>query len=488
MYSYHVAPYEHQRKAFELSADQETYALLMEMGTGKSKVIVDTACYLYAKGRINSVLIIAPKGVHSKWVNHDFPLSVSPAVNWQKAIWRSGDAKSKIQCENLFEPGEQLRVLTMNFDVFSTPKSPGVALAKRFLQSTDCLLVLDESTRIKNPTAARTKTLMKLGDLAKYKRILTGTPITNSVFDLYSQFAFLDHGIFGQSFISFKHTYAEILDDRDPLMMAIKARGARFLPIIVAKDAEGRPKYKNLDKLKKIIEPYSYRVTKSECLDLPPKVYELVEYELEPEQRRLYNSLKEKSRAELEDDTVTISHKMILLLRLQQVVSGYVPTDSGELKSLFATPDDNPRIKVLKEILEDIDGQVIIWARFQEEIRQLEQAFLGDCVTYYGETKNREHALELFMTGQVRYFIGNAATGGIGLNLTNASTVIYYSNDFSLENRLQSEDRAHRIGQHNSVVYFDIQATETVDQHVVSALRSKKTLSEMVIDFTKEGR
>jgi SNF2 family DNA or RNA helicase len=487
MFHFYTKPYEHQKKALELSADKEQYALLMEMGTGKSKVIVDNAVYLFQKGRINSVLIVAPKGVHSKWVHHDFPLSVDPSIEWKGGIWRSGDVKSISSCERLFDRGEQLRVLSVNIDIFSSPKSPGVTLVKKFLLATDCLMVIDESTRIKNPTASRTKTLLKLSDMAKYKRILTGTPITNNVFDLYSQFLFLDPSVFGQSFISFKHTYAEILDQHDPLMRKIMSRGARFAPIIVAKDSNGRPKFKNLDKLQALISPHSFRVTKEECLDLPPKIYETIEYDLEPNQQRIYSELKEKARVELLDETVTVSHKMILLMRLQQVIGGYLPNDDKITRPLFADPEDNPRIKALKEILEDIDHQVIIWCRFQEEIRQLEKIFAGTCVTYYGETKNREHALELFTTGQVQYFIGNAATGGVGLNLTNANTVIYYSNDFSLENRLQSEDRAHRIGQHKSVVYFDIQANNTIDKYIIEVLRSKKNLSEDFLKSIKEG-
>ena len=267
MYQFHVEPYEHQRKAFELSCELDNYALLMEMGTGKSKVIVDTACYLYSKGRINSVIIVAPKGVHSKWISHDIPMNIPPSIEYDSAVWRSGDVKSKTNCENLFRVGNHLRVLAVNIDVFSMPKSEPVSLVKRLLNATDCMLVIDESSRIKNPTAARTKTIIKLGDMAKYKRILSGTPITNSVFDIYSQFLFLDSDIFGQSFITFKHTYAEILDANDPLMRTILARGARFVPTIVAKDEFGKPRYRNLDKLQSIIKPHSFRVRKDECLD-----------------------------------------------------------------------------------------------------------------------------------------------------------------------------------------------------------------------------
>ena len=215
-----------------------------------------------------------------------------------------------MKCENLLRTGEHLRVLAVNIDVFSLPKSEPVALVKKLLNATDCLFVIDESSRIKNPTAARTKTILKLGDMAKYKRILSGTPITNSVFDIYSQFLFLDPDIFGQSFITFKHTYAEIVDQNDPLMRRIMSKGARFVPTVVAKDEYGRPKYKNLDKLQEIIKQHSYRVRKDECLDLPPKVYEIAEYELEGAQKRVYDELRLKARVILDDEAVTVQHNI----------------------------------------------------------------------------------------------------------------------------------------------------------------------------------
>jgi SNF2 family DNA or RNA helicase len=488
-FEYHCKPFDHQRVGLELSADKKAFALLMEMGTGKSKIVVDNATYLVGQSKINSVVIVAPKGVHIKWFEEDFPLSIPPGLDWEGAVWRAGDKKSIAACENLIKSKASLRVMFVNVDVFSYPKSPGAKLVWDFITHTDCLLTIDESHRIKNPDSSRTKNIGTLGDKASYKRILTGTPITNGVFDVYSQFSFLDTKIFGQSFFAFKHTFAEILADTDPLMVAIrrKLRPGQFPPVVPKKDNQNRVIYKNLDKLQEIIKPWSYRVTKAECLDLPEKIYQTVYYDMAPKQAKIYNDLKSSMRAQLQSDTVTVLHKMTLMLRLQQVLSGYLPNDDKELKHIFDKHEENPRLNLLYEVLEDVEGQVIIWARFQEEIRMIEAMLGEDCVTYYGGTTNRELNLMLYRTGQKRYIVGNAQTGGVGLNLTNASTVIYYSNDFNYGDRAQSEDRAHRIGQKNNVVYIDLEATGTIDKYIIGALRNKKDVADIVVNFDKES-
>jgi hypothetical protein len=483
-YLFKSKPYPHQLECFELSRTMQAFAILFEMGAGKSKVVVDTAAYLHSMGRINSVLLIAPNGVHAKWLREDFPFSWPDWAQMKGAVWKAGDKNSMADCEGLLKKGNELRVLCMNVEGFS--HKSGIEFAKRFLQSTDCLMVIDESSRIKNPDAIRTKNICKLGDLAKYKRILTGTPISNSPFDYYAQFMFLDPEIFGQSFYAFKAQYAEILDKNDPKVQGIMRKtGSRFAPMIVKTDPTGKAVYRNLEKLKAIIAPHSMRVTKEECLDLPEKIYQKRYFQLEAKQQKMYVQLRDKMKTELLDDKVTVLHKMTLIMRLQQLANGYLPTDDGRLVHLFPEVRDNPRIKTLMDALEDIDGQVIIWCRFVEEIRQIETLLRGDCVTYYGRksTSEREEALRLFTGGDRKFFIGNVATGGIGLNLTAASTVVYYSNTFSYEDRKQSEDRAHRIGQKRNVVYMDIEAEDTVDAKIIKALSMKGDLADYMTNF-----
>lgn len=487
-YVYKSQPYAHQDKCFLMSRDREIFALLFEMGAGKSKPTVDTAAYLHSKGRIDAMLLIAPNGVHSKWLAEDFPFSWPDWAAYKGAVWEGGNKKSLERCEALFKPGPELRVLCMNVEAFSSKS--GVEFAKRFLQATDCLMVVDESSRIKNPDAKRTEAICKLGDKAKYRRILTGTPISNSPFDLYAQFMFLDPSIMGQSFYAFKAEYAEILDKNDPFVQGLmRKNNLRFAPQMVAKDKDtGKPKYKNLDKLKRLIEPYSMRVTKEECLDLPPKIYQTRYFKLPPPHAKAYEQLRVKSKLEMTNgDKLTVMHKLTLMLRLQQVSSGFMPTDDQKLVHLYPDPKDNPRIQCLLDSLEDIqEGGVIIWCRFIEEIKMIKSLLGNEAVVYYGAVSNddRLEAKRAFQAGEKKYFIGNVATGGIGLNLTKAATVVYYSNTFSYEDRKQSEDRAHRIGQEAEAVnYIDIQAEQTCDQHIIRALRNKGDLADYMTDL-----
>lgn len=471
-------PRDYQLEDFERSKDLRNFGLLFEMGLGKSKVTNDTALYLYGKGKINAVAIIAPKGIHAKWAKEDFPNDFPDDLDYRVGVWRSGNLKSIEECEQLFNPGQFLRVLCMNIEALSRDKGDAEKFLTRFLNATDCMLVVDESDTIKNPDAKRTKRLLKLGDKASYKRILTGTPINNSVFDLYSQITFLDTDIFGQSFTSFKHTYAEVLPPSHPTMMAIMRKGARFAPVLVEKDADGKPKWKNLDKLKEVIKPHVAIRLKKDHSDLPDKIYQSIYYELESKQRKIYDELKAKAKVALEDDTVTVLHKLTLLMRLQQVLSGYLPGDTtDDLISLFKDPKDNPRIEALITLLETIDGQVIIWCRFVDDIKQIAKVLGEECITYFGETKNREDKIDLFKTGKVRYLVANTSVGGMGLNLTNSSTAIYYSKDFSYRTRAQSEDRQHRIGQTETVTCIDIIAENTIDEYITKILRDKKDIS-----------
>lgn len=487
-YIYKSPPYAHQDVCFMRSRDLSIFAILFEMGAGKSKVAVDTAAYLHSRGRIDAMLLVAPNGVHSKWLQEDFPFSWPDWAQYKGAVWEAGNKKAEQACEDLLKPGPHLRVLCMNVETFSTKR--GFEFALRFLKSTDALMVVDESSRIKNPEAKRTINICKCGDYAKYRRILTGTPLSNSPFDLYSQFMFLDTAIFGQSYYAFKSQYAEILDRNDPFVTNLmKAKNLKFAPQIVEKDKKtGKAKYKNLDKLKKIIEPYSMRVTKEECLDLPPKIYQTRYFKLPPAHRKAYDQLKTKLKLELKSgEKLTVMHKLTLMLRLQQLASGFMATDTGDLIHLYADPKENPRVIALMDSMEDIqEGGVIIWCRFIEEILMLKKVLGDEAVVYYGDVNSadRLEAKRQFQSGEKKYFLGNTATGGIGINLTEAATVVYYTNDFSYENRKQSEDRAHRIGQeHDHVNYIDLVCEESCDVIIVRSLHNKEELADFVMDL-----
>ena len=474
-------PREKQLEAFNLSKDAKAFALLMRMRTGKSKVALDTACYLYSKGRINSIVIIAPKGVHSKWIKKDLVDDIPDYIDYTAAVWRSGNKNAIAECEALLTPGEHLRIVAVNVEALSRDGSDAEKFLLKFLNATDAMMIVDESHTIKNPDTKRTKRVLKLGDKAAYKRILTGTVTTGNVFDLYSQFSFLDTDIFGQSFFSFKHTYADLLPDHHPTIIAIKARGVRFTPAIPAKDKEGRIMWKNLDRLKELIAPHSFTCRLEDCTDLPPTIYEKMLYELEPKQRKIYEELKKKARVEFEDDTVTVAHKLTLLLRLQQVLSGFLPSDTEErMVHLFDKPEDNPRVQALLTLLESLeaeDEQAIIWCRFVPEIKMLENLLGDKAFTLYGETKNREDIRDRFMAGERPYIIANVAVGGTGLDYSGVYTMIYYSNDFNFGNRDQSEARPLHVGQTRSLLIVDLEAEDTIDQQIVSAMNNKRDVS-----------
>ena len=355
----------------------------------------------------------------------------------------------------------------MNIEAFSTRK--GVEVAEKFLLAHSTLMAIDESTTIKSKNAKRTKSIVKLGKMAKYRRIMTGSPITKSPMDLYTQCEFLNPELLGhKSFYSFQYEYA-----------IIKRRnlGSYSFNQIVG--------YKNLKELNGLLDNFSYRVRKQDCLDLPDKVYTKRVVELTPEQARMYSDLKKIALGICEEGTVTPTTILTQLLRLQQVCSGHVKLDDGAIKTFSSA-----KIKELEAVVEEIDGKAIIWANFTHDIESIVELLTkmygeDSVVSYYGATSTdqRDYAMSSFQNPDslVRFFVGQPRTGGYGLTLTQASTVIYYSNSYDLEVRLQSEDRAHRIGQVNKVTYIDIIAEKTVDEKVLQALRSKIDIASVVL-------
>jgi SNF2 family DNA or RNA helicase len=261
-------------------------------------------------------------------------------------------------------------------------------------------------------------------------------------------------------------------------------------PQLIATNPDGTKRYQNLDELKAKIAPHSYRITKAECLDLPPKVYERRYVELNAEQRVLYNKLKKEFVAEFGGGKINAAMAMTRMMRLQQITGGFAPVlnDVGETIATHPVGKTNPKINALLELLEETDGKVIIWARFRKELELIAVALREEygtksAVEYHGgvSDKDRQSAVFTFQREHdPRFFVGQPHSGGIGLTLTAASTVVYFSNDFSLETRLQSEDRAHRIGQQKSVTYIDIEAVDTLDKKVIDALRSKKDMADVI--------
>lgn len=467
-YKFKMPPYEHQLTALRKGWNLDEFAYFMDMGTGKSKVLIDNFSVLYDKGYIGGVLIVAPKGVYRNWSSNEIPTHMPDHVLADICIWQPNHTQKFLTTwKKLFEDNYNLKIFLMNIEAFSTRK--GVEVAEKFLLAHNTLMAIDESTTIKSKNAKRTKSIVKLGKMAKYRRIMTGSPITKSPMDLYTQCEFLNPELLGhKSFYSFQYEYA-----------IIKRRnlGSYSFNQIVG--------YKNLKELNGLLDNFSYRVRKQDCLDLPDKVYTKRVVELTPEQARMYSDLKKIALGICEEGTVTPTTILTQLLRLQQVCSGHVKLDDGTIKTFTSA-----KIKELEAVVEEIDGKAIIWANFTHDIESIVELLTNmygedSVVSYYGATSTdqRDYAMSSFQNpdSQVRFFVGQPRTGGYGLTLTQASTVIYYSNSYDLEVRLQSEDRAHRIGQVNKVTYIDIIAEKTVDEKVLQALRSKIDIASVVL-------
>ena len=466
-YKFKTKPYKHQLTALEKSWNRETYAYFMEMGTGKTKVLIDNAAMLYDKGKINGILIIAPKGVVGTWYNQELHTHLPNHIENVSILWQSNiTKKQKEKLNMLLATGEDLHILIMNVEALSTTK--GVEFASKFLNSHNTLMAIDESTTIKNPKAKRTKNIVTLSMSAKYRRILTGSPVTKNPLDLFSQCYFLDPFHLGhESYYSFRMRYA--------IMKTANISG-RQIQLVSG--------FKNLGELSDKLKPFSYRVLKEDCLDLPDKIYMKRQIKLTSEQLRLYDQMRKEALATLNGKKVTTVNALTQLMRLHQITCGHFTADDGTTQ-----PIPNNRINELMDVLDEIEGKAIIWAHYQYDIINIIKEIVkvhgpGSVVDYYGLTPQdeRDPNRERFQSDpKCRFLVGTPSTGGYGLTLTAANTVIYYSNGYDLEKRLQSEDRAHRIGQKKSVTYVDINAEETVDEKIVKSLRKKINIASEVL-------
>jgi SNF2 family DNA or RNA helicase len=466
-YKFKTPPYKHQLKALEMSWNKETFAYFMEMGTGKTKVLIDNMAMLYDKGKINGALIIAPKGVIGTWYTQELPTHLVDHIDKVTVLWQPNITKSQSRkLGTLFKTGEELHILIMNIEAFSTQK--GSQFAQKFMLSHKTLMVIDESTTIKNPKAKRTKNILQLSDQAQYRRILTGSPVTKNPLDLFTQCYFLDpYHLDHASYYSFRTRYA---------IMKTAHIAGRSIQLVSG--------FKHLAELSEKLKPFSYRVLKEDCLDLPDKIYMKRVISLTDEQQKVYKQMKEEALAILNNKTVTTVNALTQLMRLQQITCGHFVADDGTTQEI-----KNNRLKELMDILEEVEGKAIIWVHWQKDVQIIKEALIKEygpwsVVDYYGLTPQdqRQKNKDNFQNdSKVRFFVGTPQTGGYGLTLTAANTVIYYSNGYDLEKRIQSEDRAHRIGQKKSVTYVDILAEETVDEKIVKSLRKKINIASEVM-------
>ena len=471
--------FQHQKLALQRGWDREGFAFLMEMGCGKSKVLLDNAAMLRENNGLERLLIIAPKGVYENWSSKEIPEHL-PERHKKDAIihvWRGGNTnteKSKLRA--VLSSGKALRVLIVNTEAISQSKS-AYGVIQEFCANGTTLLGVDESSTAKNPQAIRTKRLIKIGRSCTWRRILTGTPNPRSPLDLWAQFEILGPSLLGyRSFLAFKARYAI---ERDFEI------GGRKKKIVVG--------YRDVGQLSHALLNHAIIVKKEDALDLPPKVYETRSVELTPDQKRIYKEIKEYATAQIADDQhITATHVITQILRLHQVVCGYAVLEDGTKVKVKSN-----RLNALKEVVDEAGGKVIVWCNYRDDINDVCEMLEKEgyrTVRYDGSTNqtDRQNAVFRFQgtlnnvvcpeEQRADVFVGTPHAAGYGITLTEASCVVYYSNTFDLEKRLQSEDRAHRIGQKKSVTYIDLVSPDTVDERILRCLKTKKTLADIILD------
>ena len=466
-YKFKLKPYGHQMTALEKSWNKETYGYFMEMGTGKTKVLIDNLAMLYDKGKVDGALIVAPKGVVKTWHEQELPAHLPDHIEHKTVLWQANiTKKQQTKLETLFETGSELHILIMNVEALSTDK--GVKFAQKFFYSHKTLMAMDESTTIKNPSAKRTKNVLALAPIAKYRRILTGSPVTKNPLDLYTQCEFLDPFLLNfNSWYAFRNRYA--------IMKTIHVRGRSIQTV---------HKFQNLGELSDRLKGFSYRVLKEDCLDLPDKIYMKRHVALTKEQEKLYEEMRKTAIANLNGKVTSTVTVLTQLMRLQQITCGHFVADDGTVQTI-----KNNRLDELMDVLEETENKAIIWAYWQRDVQDIRDAIEKkygprSVVDYYGLTPQdeRQDNIRRFQNdNECRFLIGTPSTGGYGITLTEANTVIYYSNGYDLEKRLQSEDRAHRIGQKKNVTYIDLIAEDTVDEKIVKSLRKKINIASEVM-------
>lgn len=475
-------PLKHQLEHYLTFRDHATHCLWWEQGTGKTAACIATVAHLWRTKRIQALLVVAPGGVEANWVYDEIPDHLPDDIERQCMVWSTRKRNTRAHRDAYSELMNvgcwKLPVLAISYDAIMT--DDGAKAVKAFLEKYRCMYVADETTRIKTPGTKVTKRVVASSKYAPYRRVLNGTPVTDSPFHAYSQVKFADPNAWARlgvgNFAAFQAFFG--------VWEKITRKDQRTFPKLVS--------HRNLDVLNKVMKDVGTRVLKADVLDLPPKVYTKRRFDLSPAQSKLYQQLRDEFFVWLAaGQEVTAEQSIVRLMRLQQICSGYVKYDESD--ELTPIEENNPRIQCLEEALEEVTGKAIIFAKYDADIDSIMAMLKRNghtCVQYDGRTddEDRENAKRSFQSSDgPRFFVAKPTVAGRGLTLHAATTVIYYNNDFVLDNRLQSEDRAHRIGQKNSVLYIDIVAAGTVDEHILAVLRNKRGISSVVMgDQLKE--
>lgn len=439
-------PYSHQLAGSAKIFGRRESAIFAEPGTGKTKMAIDGVSAKYSAGEIDRVLILAPKSVRAVWVRE---FESHCPVDYSIAVY---GVKSKPKDSGL-------KVLVVSSEGMSTHNS--FVAAYEFTKEGRCAMVVDEAHMFKTHNASRSKNAKVVGDMCCSVTIMTGTPIGNSLVDLYSQFAILNLNIIGYpNYYTFAERYCVFGGYENRKVVG----------------------YENKDELMRNIEPYVFKAFKADCLDLPPKVYQRRDVTMTPAQKSKYSDLAKNLRLEGLETTNSLD----LMLRLHQIAGGFLPkiVDGGtEYENI-----GDGKMSELINIAEDCEGQsIIVWCAYRHEIEhvvtRLRMCFgKSSVVEIHGgiDEKGRAESVSSIQSGKARFLVGIASSGGVGVTATAASVVVYYSNNFSYINRVQSVDRAHRIGQTRTVTVIDLVTEGTIDETVLMALDEKTDLARWV--------
>jgi SNF2 family DNA or RNA helicase len=483
-------PYKHQIAMTEFGLVHPCCAFFSEMGTGKTKACIDLIRNRAIQNGVKKVLIIAPKSILGNW-KREIEINTGNSLNVEIRIL-DGSKWERVQL--LLKPIERLCFYIINYEGARILKDELVRIGFDFV-------VCDESTRIKDIRAARTKACVQIGKRAKYKLLLSGMPIVQNILDIHSQYLFLDSSILGWSFVAFRNKYFS------PVLLCCPQKHAVYQKKSIEKDKfycykcnkwyqnneskvwKWECKTEMLQELTNKIYEHAIRFRKVDCIDLPEQVYETREIFLNDEEIEIYKEMDKLLHTEIDGKEVSASIILTKLIRLAQITSGFAKDENGIEREI-----KNPsKLQELEDLLDETAGEkIIIWCNFVHNIQMIAELLNKkniSYVTFFGDTKDRDAVIQKFETdSSCRVFVGNPQTGGLGINLVSASIVVYFSQGFSLESRIQSESRTHRLGQTKKVTYVDLVANKTIDEYIIQALRNKKSVADCVIEGWRSNK
>lgn len=437
---------------------------LFEMGCGKTLTTIAVAGALYNLGKIDRVLVVAPTSVCSVWP-HD--LNQFAAFPWEARVLL-GDKKNRLKALNELKnwPFKALRIAVINYE--STHRD---GIFEALAAYRPDLIVCDESQRIKNPSAAQSKALHKLGDAAPFRMILSGTPVQNNAVDLYSQYRFLDPAVYGANFYAFKNRYCIM--------------GGYGQHQIVG--------YRNMDELVEKEHSVAYRVTKEECLDLPQQTFINRYVQFTDAEQAIYEQLRKSSFLELETgENVTATTILTMYLRLMQLTGGFLTADESTRPKQVNTAKLDALADIVDDYVVDAGKKLVIFARFRAEIAAIENLLRLRKIQYgsiYGDVPMEERGkiVEDFQTNpDTKVFVAQIQTAGLGITLHAASTAVFYSYDYNYANYAQALARIHRIGQRLPVTYIHLVVDGSIDEKILAALENKEDMAKTVVDSWRE--